>query len=90
MATITRCSCGRRMSRNSGISVCGKCHEARMNELYDAASVVVSTGKCPDCGSSLRRNLSLTGWWQCEQVGAVGFRANADKAACGFQVFTRN
>ena len=59
-------------------------HEARLA----AARSIVATGKCPDCGGNLRRNLSLTGWWQCEQLGAVGFRKDADRPSCSFQTFT--
>jgi hypothetical protein len=49
---------------------------------------VVATGKCPQCGSPLRRNLAILGWWQCSQYGAVGFRADPDRPACSFQTFT--
>lgn len=61
---------------------------ARMNQLKAEARAVVATGKCPECGAALRRNLSLTGWWQCEQVGAVGFRKDASKPSCSWQAFT--
>jgi len=49
---------------------------------------VVATGKCPTCGAGLRRNLALSGWWQCEQYGAEGFRKDASKPSCLFQCFT--
>ena len=49
---------------------------------------IVQTGSCPQCGSGLRRNLSLTGWWQCEQYGSKGFRKNDDAPECSFQTFT--
>jgi len=49
---------------------------------------IVATGKCPLCASPLRRNTSLTGWWQCSQYGAPGFRAIASKAPCEWQGFT--
>lgn len=49
---------------------------------------VVESGKCPCCGAGLKRNLALTGWWQCEQYGAEGFRKDASKPACGWQCFT--
>ena len=58
--------------------------EARLAE----AVAVVRSGKCPQCGSGLRRNLALAGWWQCEQYGAEGFRKDATKPACSFQTFT--
>ncbi len=48
---------------------------------------VVAAGKCPHCGAGLRQNLSIAGWWQCAQYGAVGFRADANKPACGWQGF---
>lgn len=52
------------------------------------AQAIVETGKCPTCGGPLRRNLSLTGWWQCQQFGAVGFRKDSTKPSCDFQTFT--
>jgi len=60
----------------------------RMAAAKAEARAVVSSGKCPDCGAPLRRNLSLAGWWQCSQYGAVGFRADSNKPACGWQGFT--
>ncbi len=56
--------------------------------LFAEAATVVATGKCPTCGAPLRRNLSLTGWWTCEQNGAVGFRKDSSKPACGYYTFT--
>lgn len=67
-----------------------KAQKARMDAAYAEADRIVATGKCPDCGRKLRRNLSLTGWHQCEQLGAVGFRKDADQPSCNFQTFTRN
>ena len=49
---------------------------------------VVLSGSCPSCGSGLRRNLALAGWWQCEQYGAESFRKDATKPACSWQGFT--
>lgn len=49
---------------------------------------IVATGRCPTCGAALKRNLSLTGWWQCEQFGADGFRADSTKPPCNWQGFT--
>lgn len=49
---------------------------------------IVRKGKCPRCGGPLRRNLALTGWWQCAQYGAVGFRLDASKPSCEWQGFT--
>ena len=58
--------------------------EARLAE----AIAIVNAGKCPLCGRSLRRNLALTGWWQCSQYGAEGFRADSSQPSCSFQTFT--
>jgi hypothetical protein len=49
---------------------------------------IVKTGKCPTCGAGLRRNSSMTGWWQCEQLGAVGFRKDPNLPSCDWQGFT--
>lgn len=49
---------------------------------------VVATGVCPQCGSPLRRNLSLTGWWQCAQFGTEQFRADPSRPQCNWQGFT--
>jgi hypothetical protein len=62
--------------------------QARLEAARAEARATVATGVCPDCGAALRRNLSLTGWWQCSQLGAVGFRADATKPACDWQAFT--
>lgn len=62
--------------------------QARIEKAHAEARAIVATGKCPDCGAALRRNLSLTGWWQCSQFGAEGFRADASKPSCSFQTFT--
>lgn len=65
-----------------------KASNARIEQAQAATRAVVATGKCPDCGSGLKRNLALTGWWTCEQRGAVGFRARAESPACSWQGFT--
>lgn len=72
-----------RMSRTEKAMV--KAHE---EARYAAARGIVATGVCPQCGCKLKRNLSITGWWQCEQFGAVGFRKDASKPSCSFQTFT--
>jgi ribosomal protein L37AE/L43A len=61
---------------------------ARIHAAHEATKQVVASGKCPICGDGLRRNLSLTGWWQCEQLGAKGFRKDATKPSCSWQGFT--
>src|SRR5260370_31885723 len=63
-------------------------HVARMDALHAEARQIVASGKCPDCGAALRRNLALAGWWQCTQYGAEGFRADSSKPSCSFQTFT--
>lgn len=86
MAKRPRCECGRAMSK---VSVrCTRCHTEHMDELEAEASAIVATGACPDCGSKLKRNLALTGWWMCEQRGAEGFRARPNDPPCDFQTFT--
>lgn len=50
---------------------------------------IVATGVCPLCAGKLRRNLSLTGWWQCEQLGAATHRKDANKPSCSWQGFTQ-
>jgi hypothetical protein len=64
-----------------------KAQTDRIAAAKAATAAVVATGKCPHCSAKLRRNLSITGWWQCEQLGAVGFRADANKAPCEWQGF---
>ncbi len=61
---------------------------AKLDALQAEARKIVNTGVCPDCGAKLKRNLSITGWWQCEQYGSVGFRKDENKPACPFQCFT--
>lgn len=72
---MTKCACGRRMSKYAAGGRCGRCHDKRMAELKAAAAAVVSKGSCPDCGGALKNNLALTGWWQCTNK-------------CGWQAFT--
>lgn len=61
--------------------------KANADARYAEASRIVASGKCPLCGDGLRRNLSLTGWWQCQQLGAAGFRKDPTKPSCSFQTF---
>lgn len=61
---------------------------ARMMRARAETLAVVATGKCPTCGAGLRRNLSLAGWWQCEQLGADTHRKNPALPACNWQGFT--
>lgn len=63
---------------------------AKMEAIYAEAKRIVATGICPHCAAPLRRNLSMTGWWQCGQYGSDGFRKDNSKPACpvAFQTFT--
>lgn len=62
--------------------------KARREKAQAEARAVVATGKCPLCAAPLRRNLALTGGWQCSQYGAEGFRRDNSKPSCSFQTFT--
>jgi ribosomal protein L37AE/L43A len=59
----------------------------RIRETQEETRAIVATGKCPQCGRPLRRNWSMTGWWQCVQFGAVGFRENSTQPPCNWQGF---
>lgn len=61
--------------------------EKRIAENHATMRAHIARGTCPDCGGALRRNTSLTGWWQCEQFGAAGFRKDPTRPSCGFQGF---
>lgn len=61
---------------------------ARIEAAHAEARAIVATGKCPTCGEVLKRNLSITGWWQCAQLGAVNFRKDPSRPSCDFQCFT--
>lgn len=65
-----------------------KARTARMDAAREEVKRAVATGRCPKCGRTLKRNLSMAGWWQCEQFGAVGFRADATQPSCEWQGFT--
>ena len=62
---------------------------ARIDAAQVATRAVVESGVCPCCGSPVKRNLSLTGWWQCSQYGSDGFRADSNRPQCGWQGFTQ-
>jgi len=62
--------------------------KARIDAAQAEMRVHVARGVCPDCGRKLKRNMSIAGWWQCEQYGAVGFRKDPEQPHCGFQGFT--
>jgi hypothetical protein len=61
---------------------------ARIDAAHAEMRAHVARGTCPTCGAPLKANLSITGWWQCAQLGAVGFRRDAAKPSCDFQGFT--
>lgn len=63
-------------------------HNLRMENIKELNREIVRGGICPDCGAKLKANLALTGWIQCSNFGAVGFRADASKPSCNFQCFT--
>jgi hypothetical protein len=65
-----------------------KAHAAKMAAIHADTRRIVATGCCPQCGSGFRRNLALTGWWQCEQYGTTGFRKDDGKPSCSWQGFT--
>lgn len=81
-----RCACGKIMARWR--SECKACAEIKHQRYVAEAVAIVATRKCPNCGGGLKRNNSMTGWWQCEQYGAVVFRKDQSKPACSFQIFT--
>lgn len=76
------------MAKEQSTRARNKASSARMVEAQAKTAEIVATGKCPMCKSGLRRNLAITGWWQCEQLGSVGFRKDASRPACTWQGFT--
>ena len=84
MATVSKCECGRRKSQYA--TYCRKCSKEREDKRNEENRAILATGVCPKCGSALKRNLSLTGWWQCEQFGSVGFRARDNDPQCSFDM----
>jgi len=60
----------------------------RIAAAHAEISAVVATGTCPFCGAGLKRNLSIAGWWQCEQLGAESHRKNPALPSCSWQGFT--
>ena len=61
---------------------------ARIAREHFNTEVAYERGQCPMCGRGVRRNWSITGWIQCEQFGAVGFRADGSMPSCSWQGFT--
>lgn len=60
----------------------------RIKRAQEETRGVVKSGVCPLCGAGLRRNSSMTGWWQCEQFGTEIFRKDSTKPSCSWQGFT--
>lgn len=65
-----------------------KVRDARLEQARAEVRAVVAAGRCPICGAAVKRNLSLTGWWQCAQFGAEQFREDPNKPQCSWQGFT--
>lgn len=65
-----------------------KARQESLDRAYAEADRIVAGHKCPRCGSGLRRNSALAGWWQCEQYGSGHFRARPQDKECDFQCFT--
>lgn len=89
MATQTRCTCGKVMSKYA--SKCKSCEKAASAKRYAEAEEHVKNG-CPKCGLPLRRNSALKGWWQCSAFGLPQYRGEGYKSApdCIFQTFTEH
>lgn len=77
--------CGKRCAAHR--NRCNRCYNKYMEALKQETTQIVASGKCPHCGSKLKRNLSLSGWWQCEQYGSEQFRARPQDPACSWQGF---
>lgn len=88
MAKRERCiKCGGVRSKNVPGGLCWKCHDAELEAIRAENLKIVATGKCPKCGSGLRRNSALAGWWQCEWYGVESVRKDPSKPDCSFQCF---
>ena len=87
MLRTSKCpDCGKRKSQYA--RYCKACDKKIMEKAYAEANAIVATGVCPVCGKKLKRNYSLTGWWQCEQFGSEQFRKYPELPSCNFQIFT--
>ena len=78
--------CGKRKSKNA--MICRVCELRLSDARRTRAQAIVATGKCPLCGRTVKRNWSLSGWWQCEQFGSMQFRTDPTQPSCEFQIFT--
>lgn len=76
------------VQKRAATRAANKASTARMEAARAETARAVATGRCPKCGRTLKRNTAMAGWWQCEQFGAVGFRADATQPSCDWQGFT--
>lgn len=76
------------LNRRRKVSADQLAQVARLEAARQEVCRIVAAGVCPQCGRKLRQNLALTGWWQCSQFGAIGFRADAEQPSCDWQGFT--
>ncbi len=67
-----------------------KAARERIEAAIARAREVVATGTCPDCGTTLRRNNAIAGWWECGARPCEDFRLPEHKGLprCSFQTFT--
>jgi hypothetical protein len=65
-----------------------KASELRQKTARKEAYLALVNNQCPKCGLEVRTNLALTGWVQCSQFGAEGFRAVPSMPSCDWQGFT--
>lgn len=86
MKATNKCACGKRIGKYA--TACSTCHIERCQKIFAENRAVVAKGRCPTCGRGLRRNLSMKGWWQCEQLGAEAFRKEPNQPPCNWQGFT--
>lgn len=86
MTTTPRRANGTFLSKAAG----RKAQADRIAAAKAQAQEIVSKGVCPNCGTALRRNLALAGWWQCGAYGEPNFRLpeHRDLPHCTFQCFT--
>lgn len=85
---LTETQKAERSSKRSATVAARKAHQAKMAELQAAARAVVATGKCPDCGAGIHRNITIAGWYQCDRSGSASFRRDHSGAHCLWQTFT--
>lgn len=62
----------------------------RIEQDQAETRAIVAGGHCPKCNSGLRANLSILGWWQCEQFGSDQFRKRPLNPQCSWQGFTNS